>query len=118
MGLTDLWNKAKLYGLYGDAKKNPELLKTKEFWVDVFTTVWKIEYIRDMLKGFKTYIVAVLAAAVTVAHMLGYLDESAFQNLMALLGSGAVMTVAAKLNRATEQAKTNFNVTNSNILEK
>jgi hypothetical protein len=118
MGLIDLWNKAKLYGLYGDAKKNPELLKTKEFWVDVFTTVWKIEDIRNMLKGFKTYIVAVLAAAVTVAHMLGYLDESSFQSLMALLGSGAIATVAAKLNRASTQAQSNFNATNSNILTK
>ena len=118
MGLTNLWNKAKLYRLYDKACDNPDIMKDKEFWIEVSTTAWRIEGIRNMLKGFKTYIVAVLAAAVTVAHMLGYIDESAFQNLMALLGSGAVMTVAAKLNRATEQAKTDFNATNSNILTK
>jgi hypothetical protein len=108
MGLTNLWNKAKLYRLYEKACDNPELLKDKEFWIEIFKTAWNIEGIRNMLKGFKTYIVAALAAAVTVAHMLGYLNDSAFQSLMALLGSGAIMTVAAKLNRASAQATTDF----------
>ena len=52
-----------------------------------------------MLTGYKSYIVAVLAAAVTALHSLGYIDTATFQNLMALLGAGAVGAVAAKINR-------------------
>lgn len=118
MGLIDLWNRAKLYRLYQNARDNHEVLKTKEFWIEVYTTVWKIEEIRNMLKGIKSYLIAAVAAAVTIAHMLGYIDESTFQSLMALLGSGAVAAVAAKLNRATTQAQTNFNETTTNILTK
>jgi hypothetical protein len=121
MGLIDLWNKIKLYKLYENAREHPELLKTQKFGIEVFKTAWGIEEIRTMLaalKGFKSYIVAALAAAVTVAHMLGYIDESTFQSLMALLGSGAIATVAAKLNRASTQATVDFNATNSNILTK
>jgi hypothetical protein len=118
MGLINLWNKAKLYKLYEKACDNPDVMKTTEFWIDVFKTMWGIEGIRNMLQGIKSYLIAAVAAAVTIAHMLGYIDESTFQSLMALLGSGAVAAVAAKLNRATNQAKVDFNATNSNILTK
>jgi hypothetical protein len=93
-------------------------LKDREFLVELFKTIWGIEEMRTMLQGFKSYIVAAVAAAVTVAHMLGYIDETLFQSLMALLGSGAVATVAAKLNRATAQAKSDFeNRDNSNPMQ-
>lgn len=108
MGLTNLWNKAKLYRLYEKACDNPKLLSDQKFWIEVFKTAWGIEGIRKMLQGIKSYIIAAVAAAVTIAHMLGYIDESTFQSLMALLGSGAVASVAAKLNRATAQAKVDF----------
>ena len=52
-----------------------------------------------MLKGYKTYIVAALTAAVTLLHSLGYITTEMYQSLLALLGAGAVSTVAAKINR-------------------
>lgn len=115
MGLTNLWNKAKLYRLYSKACDNPDVMKDKEFWIEVSTTIWGIEGMRKMLQGIKSYIVAAVAAAVTVAHMMGYIDESTFQSLMALLGSGAVATVAAKLNRASAQATVDFQRRDSSI---
>jgi hypothetical protein len=109
MGIINLWHQLALYRLYKKARKHPELLKDVKFLTEVFKTAWEIKEIREMLKGFKSYIVAAVAAAVTVAHMLGYIDEAMFQSLMALLGAGAVTTVAAKLNRATNERRENFN---------
>lgn len=53
----------------------------------------------NWLKGKKTYIVAALAFAVNVAYMLGYITEELRNELLALLGTGAIATVAAKINR-------------------
>lgn len=53
----------------------------------------------NWLKGKKTYIVAALAFAVNVAYMMGYITEEMRNELLALLGTGAVATVAAKINR-------------------
>ncbi len=55
-----------------------------------------------MLKGYKTYIVAAMIAALSLAHQMGYIDEATFQNLLALLSAGAVSTVAAKINRLSK----------------
>lgn len=52
-----------------------------------------------MLQGYKSYIVAALLAILAAAHALGYIDEATYQALLALLGAGAVSTVAAKINR-------------------
>jgi len=52
-----------------------------------------------MLKGYKTYIVAILAGLVAAAYTLGYIDEQTRDTLLALLGAGALGTVAAKINR-------------------
>lgn len=49
--------------------------------------------------GKKTYIVAGLAFAVNIAYMFGYITEGLRNELLALLGTGAVATVAAKINR-------------------
>ncbi len=53
----------------------------------------------DFLKGKKTYIISILGIIVTTLHILGKIDDGLFQTLMALLGSGAAATVAAKINR-------------------
>lgn len=58
-----------------------------------------------MLQGYKTYIVAALTAIVTLLHSLGYIDEATYQALLALLGAGAVTTVAAKINRIQQDLK-------------
>ena len=52
-----------------------------------------------MFAGYKTYVVAALIAAVSVAHSLGYIDAATQQTLIGLLGAGAVSTLAAKINR-------------------
>lgn len=99
MGIINLWNKTKLYRLYQKMRGNPELLSSKDFWLEVLTTAWNIKEIREMLKGYKTYIVAILTAALTLLHSLGYIDDTLYQSLLALLAAGAVGTVAAKINR-------------------
>lgn len=51
------------------------------------------------LRGKKTYIVAALAFTVNIAYMMGYISEELRNELLALLGTGAIATVAAKINR-------------------
>jgi len=60
-----------------------------------------------MLHGYKTYIVAVLLAILAALKALGYIDEATYQALIALLGAGAVSTVAAKINRIQTEIKDN-----------
>lgn len=55
-----------------------------------------------MLKGYKTYIVAALMAAVQIAYFMGTIDKETADMLMQLLGAGAVATVAAKINRNSQ----------------
>lgn len=52
-----------------------------------------------MLAGYKTYIIAILSGALTVMKALGYIDETLYNTLMALLASGGIASVAAKINR-------------------
>jgi hypothetical protein len=59
------------------------------------------------LSGYKTYIVAILTAIVTLLHSLGYIDEALFQTLLALLGAGAITTVSAKINGIKADVKAN-----------
>lgn len=99
MSLTSLYNKLKLYRIYKNAREHNEVMSQPPFWIDVYETIWRVEEIRNMLKGYKTYIIAALTAVVTILHTLGYIDEQSFQNLLGLLGAGAIGTVAAKINR-------------------
>ena len=99
MGLINLYKKLKLNKLLAKAVDNPELLKSTKWWIEFWTTLFGIREVKVMLQGYKSYIVAALTAAVTVAHMLGYIDDATYQTLLALLGAGAVGTVAAKINR-------------------
>lgn len=52
-----------------------------------------------MLAGKKTYIIAAIAGLVTVAHSLGYIDDSTWQFLLGLLNAGGLATLGAKANR-------------------
>lgn len=45
--------------------------------------------------GYKTYLSAAAIAAVTVAHYLGYLDDSHTHTLYALLGAGGLAALRA-----------------------
>jgi hypothetical protein len=58
-----------------------------------------------MLSGYKTYIVAGLAGALTIAHALGYIDSDGYATLMALLGAGGVATVRAAIAKSTPPAE-------------
>lgn len=111
MGLINLWKKGKLYRLYQKARKHPEVLKESEYWYETLKTGWEIKEIReeikemfDWLKGYKTYVIAVLTATVTLLHGLGYIDEEMFKTLLGLLGAGAITTVASKINRIEQNA--------------
>lgn len=61
----------------------------------------------DFLKGYKTYIVAALSAVVTLLHAAGKIDDTLYQSLLALLASGGVATVAAKINRIQKTTESN-----------
>lgn len=56
-----------------------------------------------MLQGYKSYIIAVLSALVVVAHAMGYIDDTTRDTLLGLLASGALGTVAAKMNRINQE---------------
>lgn len=102
MGLLNLYRIQKLYKLFRKAVDSPSVMKDKDYWLEVFKTALTIQEVKEMLtalQGYKTYLIAALTAAVTLLHALGYIDEATFQTLMALLGSGAIATVAAKVNR-------------------
>ena len=53
------------------------------------------------LQGYKTYLIAAAIGVVTVAHVLGYLDDATQPTLLSLLGAGGAATPAAKINRTT-----------------
>lgn len=70
--------------------------------MELFKLAWSITEVKEIMKwltGYKTYIIAALTAALTLAHSLGYIDEATYQTLLALLGAGGISTVAAKINR-------------------
>lgn len=97
--LVNLYRIQKLYGLFRKGVDNPTLFKTKEYWLEFFKLAWSITEVKEMLKGWKTYVIAALTAILTLLKSLGYIDEATFQTLLGLLGAGALGTVAAKINR-------------------
>jgi hypothetical protein len=99
MGPIDKYRLYKVYKLIREGFKNPSLFAQYSHWRKIFETLWSIKEVRDMLKGYKTYIVAALTAIVTLLHSLGYIDDATYKSLLALLGAGAFSTVAAKINR-------------------
>lgn len=99
MGLLNLYRKAKLSSIIGKAIDKPEVMKDEKYWLNFYKQIWAIKETRQMLQGYKTYIIAALTAVLTLLKSLGKIDEATYQTLIALLGSGAVATVAAKINR-------------------
>lgn len=98
MGLINLYRINKLYEIIRCGFKNPSLFKDSNYWLKIFKVAFSIKEVKEMLSGYKTYIVAILTAAVTLLHSLGYIDDTLFQTLLALLGAGALGTVSAKIN--------------------
>jgi len=116
MGLKNLLNLYRIQKLYSHFRKgvdNPTLFKTKEYWVEFFKTAWSITEVREImgtLTGYKSYLIAAALAALAVAHSLGYIDETTYQSLIALLAAGGLSTVSAKINRIDETIKNKVNV--------
>lgn len=106
MGLRNLWRIAKAYSLLRKGIKHREQLESPLYWRDTFTALLAIREVQEMmtaLQGYKTYLIAALMGALTVLKALGYIDDPTYQTLMALLGAGAVGTVAAKINRLANE---------------
>lgn len=57
----------------------------------------------DMLKGKKTYLVALGVAGVTFAHTMGWIDNSTYTMLLGMLNSAGLMTLSAKVNRTNDK---------------
>lgn len=57
----------------------------------------------NWLKGKKTYIIAALMLIVQGLQMSGTITPELANELLKLLGMGAVATVAAKMNRVDKQ---------------
>ena len=51
------------------------------------------------IQGKKSYIISALTVTLGILHMMGKIDDGLYQSLLALLGAGAVSTIAAKINR-------------------
>lgn len=49
----------------------------------------------NFLSGYKTYIIAALVGAVTVAHTLGYINDEIFKEALGFLGAGGLVTLRA-----------------------
>jgi hypothetical protein len=58
-----------------------------------------------MLQGKKTYIVAILTAALTIVYSLGYINEEVYKALLALLGASGLAAVGAKINRIENKVR-------------
>ena len=102
MIIKDLINLKRIYKFYKLLQKginNKQLFKSFSYREELVKSLIEIREVKEMLKGYKTYIVAILTAALTVAKSLGYIDDQTYQTLIALLGAGALGTVAAKINR-------------------
>lgn len=108
--LLNLYRIKKLYELIRKGWENPVLFKSSEYWTEVFRTAVTIREVKEMLSGYKTYIVAILTAVLTLLHSLGYIDDSLYQTLLALLGAGALGTVAAKINSIKNEIGSKVNV--------
>lgn len=52
-----------------------------------------------MLSGYKTYISAAAIAAVTVAHVLGYLSDGTYRALIGLLGASGLAALRAGIGK-------------------
>lgn len=110
MGLGDIINLYRIQKLYSQIRKgidNPKLLNTKEYWIELYKTAITIKEIREMLKGYRTYIIAAIIAILAGLHAMGYIDEATYQTLLALLGAGGLSTVAAKIGRIQADVKNN-----------
>jgi hypothetical protein len=75
--------------------------------MELYRNAITIKEIQEMLKGYKTYIIAALIAVLAGLHAMGYIDEATYQTLLALLGAGGLSTVSAKVNKIQEDIKAN-----------
>lgn len=102
MGLINLYRINKLYNQIREGIENRAKLADKNYWFELFKTALSVKEIQEMLaklQGYKTYIVAALSAVLTTLKYIGKIDEATYNTLMALLASGGLATVAAKINR-------------------
>lgn len=111
MGLGNIINLYRIQKLYGLLRKgfieDHSLLNDIKYWKELYNTAITVKEIQEMLAGYKSYIIAALIAILAGLHAMGYVDEATYKTLLALLGAGAVTTVAAKINAIKSDIKTN-----------
>lgn len=52
------------------------------------------------MNGYKTYIVAGLIGLATVAHTLGWIDDTVYQVILGLLGAGGLAALRAGVTKS------------------
>jgi hypothetical protein len=52
------------------------------------------------LDGYKTYLMALAAAAAVFAHALNWIDDATFQMLLALFGAGGLAALRAGVTKS------------------
>lgn len=57
------------------------------------------------LDGKKTYIVALLAGALTAFHIIGYVDSEVYLSLMGALGAGGLATLRDGVSKAERKRR-------------
>lgn len=105
MGLGNLLNLNRARRLYDHFRKgmdDTKLMEDNKWWFRLFDLALEVTEIKEfiqMLKGYKTYLIAIATAALAIAHALGKIDDALYQSLLALLGAGGIAAVGAKINR-------------------
>lgn len=95
-----LWNLKHINDLYNHIRKTydaPEILKDSKWWLEFFKKAIKVEEFRMAMK--KTYLVGLLTFALGGLKAMGWIDETAFQTILVLLGGAGIMTMRAAISK-------------------
>lgn len=101
-----LWNLKRINDFYKHLRKAPKLFKDSEWQIDFVKKLIKIQEVKEMinmLKGKKTYLVAVLMFALAGLKGIGLIDEPTYQTIMGLLAGLGLTTLRAAVTSETRR---------------
>lgn len=104
MGVINFKNKIELAHEVSDVVQHPSILKDPKFDEKLVRTALSVKEVREMLSGWKTYLCMAGLAGLTIAHMLGYIDDATYQHLSALLAAGGISALRAGVDKAQSAA--------------
>jgi hypothetical protein len=100
----DVWR------LFEQAARDPSLYRSPTWLTavlketaELYATLPLAEETRQMLKGWKTYLVAAAGFAVGGAQMMGWLTPEQAQQILVLLGASGLATMRAAVAKAEQK---------------